>query len=508
MRRGRHATSTGKTMMGRFLRSISILLCLLVFISPAAILGTSASVNRTEQGDLEEGGNQDITDIELKYNALDQINAIRSHMGLPGFSIASALNNMAKNHSRYMSAGNITSWEENPDDAGFTGVYPLNRAQYCGYDKGYGVEFNGYRKKDYQDFLESCLQDPVLRISLLNPSYTDIGFGKENEYYCIVVGGSTAQTDEQAQLVIYPYAGQQDVKNIMSTSLTKRPEDMSVLAGQVGLPITLSYYSAGKRELRFEHVEVSVTGSKEGQDWDVQIRYMLPQSEQDLWYSMIVYPDENFRTNTKYTVKVRFEVWYQEEFQEIVQEEWSFTSAGSAYIGEVTRMAALEYLAEAVELPVREDILDTVSEPYQDLLPSQLSEEDLALAQIVYTLKEAGVLEDSALLDRFGYTTREQAVIWLMRILEVYEAPIYNSVVLNYRNTFEDINQCSEEGKPYVQRAYQLGLIRDQGGGVFAPQSYITKAEMEELAALVKERVTIPWPQDEPEDSDQPDEES
>lgn len=83
----------------------------------------------------------------------------------------------------------------------------------------------------------------------------------------------------------------------------------------------------------------------------MQIRYMLPQSEQDLWYSMIVYPDENFRTNTKYTVKVRFEVWYQEEFQEIVQEEWSFTSAGSAYIGEVTRMAALEYLAEAVELP-------------------------------------------------------------------------------------------------------------------------------------------------------------
>lgn len=250
------------------------------------------------------------------------------------------------------------------------------------------MEFNGYRKKDYQDFLESCLQDPVLRISLLNPSYTDIGFGKENEYYCIVVGGSTAQTDEQAQLVIYPYAGQQDVKNIMSTSLTKRPEDMSVLAGQVGLPITLSYYSAGKRELRFEHVEVSVTGSKEGQDWDVQIRYMLPQSEQDLWYSMIVYPDENFRTNTKYTVKVRFEVWYQEEFQEIVQEEWSFTSAGSAYIGEVTRMAALEYLAEAVELPVREDILDTVSEPYQDLLPSQLSEEDLALApDRVYPLR-------------------------------------------------------------------------------------------------------------------------
>ncbi|MFQ9800996.1 MAG: hypothetical protein ACLR23_21040 [Clostridia bacterium] len=51
-----------------------------------------------------------------------------------------------------MSSGNITSWEENPDDAGFTGVYPLNRAQYCGYDKGYVVEFNGYRKKDYQDF--------------------------------------------------------------------------------------------------------------------------------------------------------------------------------------------------------------------------------------------------------------------------------------------------------------------------------------------------------------------
>ena len=50
-------------------------------------------------------------------------------------------------------------------------------------------------------------------------------------------------------------------------------------------------------------------------------------------------------------------------------------------------------------------------------------------------------------------------LIWLMRILEIYGAPIYNSVVLNYRNTFEDINQCSEEGKPYVQRAYQLGLI-------------------------------------------------
>ena len=77
MRSGRQTTSTGKTMMGRFLQSVGILLCLLVFISPTAILGSSIPANKAEQGDLEEGGNQDITDIELKYNALDQINAIR-----------------------------------------------------------------------------------------------------------------------------------------------------------------------------------------------------------------------------------------------------------------------------------------------------------------------------------------------------------------------------------------------------------------------------------------------
>ena len=496
MKRPAQKTSIRKPAAGKLLQSISALLCLLVLVSPAVILGTSAPSNKAGQGDLEEGGNQDITDIELKYNALEQINAIRSHMGLPRFSIASALNNMAKNHSRYMSAGNITSWEENPDDTGFTGVYPLNRAQYCGYDKSCVVEFNGYRKKNYQDFLESCLQDPVLRISLLRPDYTDIGFGKENDYYCIVVGGNDVSSNHKAQLVAYPHAGQKDVRNVGVTSLTKRPQDTPLPAGQIGMPVTLSYFSEGMRELRFENVEVSMTGSKEGQDWGVKISLTLPQNERDLWYSMIIYPSENFRTNTKYTVKARFEVWHQDEFQEIVQEEWSFSSAGSAYIGEVTKLAAAGYLADAVGLPVREDILSAVDEPYQDLLPGELNETDAALAEIVYTLREAGVLDSTALMDRYGYTTREQAVVWLMRILEVYDAPIFNSVVLDYKKTFQDINQCSEDGRPYVQRAYQLGLISDQGGGVFAPQSYITKAEMEELVSVVKERVSIPWPQD------------
>lgn len=427
------------------------------------------------------------TETAHKYAATETINSIRAHMGLPALSQSQELNEMAQSHSRYMENQHEVGYEELPGQEYYTGMYPLDRSLYYGYEGPYVTEYDNLRMATYEEYVAWCIQDPYQRTALLSPGCSDVGFGVESPYYCMAVGGSGYQGE--ALTAVYPYAGQQDVDTLTMAELTRTPEGLEFNAGQsIGLPVTVQYYQGDLTELSFQNVKASLTDTK--RETDMEIVLVAPQDENAVWNTLILFPTQRYQPNTKYTVSVWFEVWHGETRIDIVDEKWSFTSAGPDYLGEVKRRSAIVSLADALRIPI--ELPETIDEK---LLYSDISTADDEFS-LLYKLREDGVLEEG--FDEFepnSFTTREQAVVWLMKLLEVYDPNVITAITLDYKDTFEDINQCSEEARDSVQLAYQLGLIEDQGGGIFNPQVFITTAEMDALVECIQQTIDIEWPE-------------
>ena len=117
-----------------------------------------------------------------------------------------------------------------------------------------------------------------------------------------------------------------------------------------------------------------------------------------------------------------------------------------------------------------------------------------------------------------SYTTREQAIVWLIDLLNECAPHIMENISADYKETFEDINQVAEEAREKVQIAYQLNLIEDQGRGILNPKALLTRAELDRILAQLSEQFTEedfvwsvetpePEPEPEPQVSEQPEQE-
>lgn len=439
-------------------------------------------------GALEHSGTEKER-IAQQYEALESINRIRVSMGLQAFVMDDSLKAMAESHCRYMNAVKSVSFEEVADNEFYTGAYPLDRGVYFEYNKDYISEYNQQRMASYSKCVEWCIQDPYQRTQLLSPEYTDIGFGKDGNYYSIEIGGNGYTGD--SLLLMYPYAGQQAVDNLTMAELKTIPESLDLNESQsIGIPITIQYYNAGFWELSFKNIRAELVDTKKGER--IELIAIAPQDEDSIRNTLVLFPTERYQANTGYTVSVRFDVWYKDVMLESIDEKWAFKSAGPDFMGEVDRKNAIISLAEALQIPVGEIEEPDILFEYNDVKQNQ---EEYAL---LYKLKQDGVLStNERVFQPQEFTTREQAVVWLMDMLKIYAPGMLERVELNYKDTYADINKCSTNAMDAVQMAYQLGFIEDQGQGIFNPKVMITKAEMDELTEKVKKTVRISWPEPE-----------
>ena len=82
-----------------------------------------------------------------------------------------------------------------------------------------------------------------------------------------------------------------------------------------------------------------------------------------------------------------------------------------------------------------------------------------------------------------------------------------SEITADFKETFEDINQCEENTREKVQIAYQLNLIEDQGRGILNPKALLTRAELDRILVQLKERfatVEFQWGEEEPEPEPEP----
>ena len=425
----------------RKLRSVvmGVLLAALVLCSVTAS-STPASAASAEGQAMQQAVS--------RYNACGSINTIRRSLGLSVLVQQPLLNQAAENHSTYMEAANRLSFEEVAGDTGYTGGYPVDRSRYTGYTKQFVTEYDNYRMVTFEDFAAWCIRDPYLRTSLLNPNYGDIGMGRSGYYYCLVLGGDGYQGEPMT--TVYPYAGQQDVGTIYYSTLSHIPEAMNEIRS-LGVPITVQYYAADLYDIRFQNIQAELLNTETEKTEELYI--VAPGDEDGIWNTLILFPMGEYQASTRYTVSVAFDV-YQEDIKiDSVEEKWTFTTVGPDYLGGVRRDAVLSVLLEALEAP-----------------------EEIILEQL------------ERLMDPESYTTREQAIVWLIDLLNICAPEAMSGLSADFKETFEDINQCDEAAREKVQIAYQLNLIEDQGRGILNPKALLTRAELDRILVQLQEQ--------------------
>lgn len=437
---------------------MSVLLAALILCSLPASRGPASAASAE---------NQAMQQAISRYNACGSINVIRRSLGLSMLTQQPLLDQAAENHSAYMNTANQLSFEEVPGETGYTGGYPVDRGRFTGYTKQFVTEYDNYRMVTFEDFVAWCMRDPYLRTSLLNPNYGDIGMGRSGYYYCMVLGGNGYEGDPMT--TVYPYAGQQDVGTIYYSSLSHLPEAMSEVRS-LGIPITVQYYAAGLSDLRFKDIKAELLNTET--EKNEQLHLVAPGDEDGIWNTLILFPMGEYQASTRYTVSVAFDVYQDDVKIDTVEEKWSFTTVGPDYLGGVRSDAVLTMFLEAMGAP-------------QSVFDEQLA--------------QLRTPENAA--------TREEAIVWLIDLLGVCAPNVMSEITADFKETFEDINQCEENTREKVQIAYQLNLIEDQGRGILNPKALLTRAELDRILVQLKERfatVEFQWGEEEPEPEPEP----
>ena len=421
------------------------------------------------------GGEEPVTELQSRYRTNDALNGLRNNLGLKTLSIVSELRQAAQNHSYYMYSAKKAAGLEVQYAEGFTGVSAMDRVLYAGYDGQTVLEINANRTTDYTQMLKYALHDPAKRYALLHPGYDGVGYGITEDYGCVLLGSSKGAVWSDI-MVMYPYAGQQEVGNC---SLARLGDEVPSAVAQstsrylIGEPITITYYTPGGEPLEFRHVKFTLTDTKRGQEVGTSI--VLPQEQFQLVQTMSVYPLEMYNTDTRYEVSFACEIWCNDELLTTVEQVWSYTSSGPDSIGEISRLDGLVRLAQIFGIS-QEAYEKSPENQFRDYAYNAQSPESI----LVYHLAQGAIVDaGNTLLPNEG-VAREQMAVWMMRLLRQNHRELYDSIALTYDDTFEDINECStDEVKAAVQRAYMLGLVKDQGGGKFSPTVYITRTEFE-----------------------------
>lgn len=215
------------------------------------------NVNNSNAIDLNEliSGNID-NDLKSKIEPADntfsinnsnpmvsRLNDIRGKFGLDPLNKNYSLMNAAYNHAYYLTDKDTLSHYQEKNDTKFTGVTPLDRAIYAGYNKGkqyvkVGEVVAMYNGRQQNDDLNSFLMAIYHRLTILNPSFTDYGeirLSNGNKNISEMKVGTT-YWDDKVHYIYYPYDNMINVP----TLFPPYQEDPNPMPGynKVGYPIS------------------------------------------------------------------------------------------------------------------------------------------------------------------------------------------------------------------------------------------------------------------------------
>jgi uncharacterized protein YkwD len=271
--------------------------------------------------DLYTGVDNDRLSLVRKAS-LQHINQIRNELGVPLWSFDDSLQQAAQAHSQYENSidkqkdviDKSFHWEETTTNPWYTGFSADDRANFFGYPQGREVEVgevahSGVIFDEPFGALQSLIDAPFHRTSLLDPSYHDFGLGATDFTTVINMGHKTkaVQPIENQQIVYYPYDGQTNSPTSWWNIETPNPlAYYDIIGTQVGYPITISGDQGNIAY--FESLSASIVDSN-GQAVDYYVvdhNHFIGESGYGGGNTVILIPKKPLRGATTYTITAAF----------------------------------------------------------------------------------------------------------------------------------------------------------------------------------------------------------
>lgn len=422
--------------------------------------------------------------LDERQQAIDSFNELRTSIGLPILIKNDALTQMASTHSTYMSYNNELTSVENSDLEYYRGRYPWDRATYFDYNASYVYEFVRKDLVNFSEGMEALLEDPLTRGILLDPRYTDIGMSTVDGYYTFVVGGNES---DEARYVNYPDKGQVDVPLVWNGDSKDQLYELAGLeVGQVGLPMTESYY--GNKIIRVEDAKALLINVDNG---TVVETVLLEHGDHYLLENTLtVLPLEPFEPNTHYRLTLSYDITHESngetKYQPNMGQHYSFYTGVSSFV-EVTSPYVTR--GEFTEALVR-------AESYALIEPLELRFTDVTinspLSRYIYTANTAGLINGFP-DNTFGpelNITKEQAYTILIKAYEKRNGPILLTALdsLEFNTAYMDQNQISSWASDYVLKASKIDIVRPKAGEI-KPGAYLTEEDFLWIINQYKEAI-------------------
>ncbi|WP_436236188.1 stalk domain-containing protein [Paenibacillus sp. LjRoot153] len=148
--------------------------------------------------------------IDDQSAALDYLNDVRIHMGIPTMQLDPSLTTAAGNHANYLLLNQENGHTETPNKQGFSGKLPWDRAAATGFDtEQFGVfEDVSFTTDSPEVGVQSLLDAPLHRASLILPDMSLLGVGYNKH---ALVLNPAKRWFTHTGTGVYPYDGQTGV---------------------------------------------------------------------------------------------------------------------------------------------------------------------------------------------------------------------------------------------------------------------------------------------------------
>lgn len=262
---------------------------------------------------ITPGQNVSANDAEFQ-EALDRINMYRSWIGIEPLRMDPALMAAAQSHADYyqLNGGNMPGLHnQTPGAPGFTGATMRDRAANFGYSGS--INENVGLSGSMLATVNWSIATISHRQTLLDPRYTDIGFGAVSNMETIKLGSRNWASTADPAWQAWPVDGTSDVGFRMLGSV---PSPISNAPYPVGYPITLKYHGGGS--IVFHGASLHANGAPVSTIWGVG----------DGWLSrntMMILATDPLEANTTYQVTVDATA-----NGEAVSRTWSFQTGSSS----------------------------------------------------------------------------------------------------------------------------------------------------------------------------------
>lgn len=404
--------------------NIKKIVCLILLISTICNINIYASEQKPDEA--------------IKY-----INAIRKNMNIRPLENNKQLESSASNHSKYMAINESFSLIEESRNKFYRGRYSLDRASYYSYFNPYITEFISNNFDSYKSGVIDLMNNPYSRISFLDPLYQHIGMGTYDKMYTFDLGGKSRDTNRK--IIIYPYDKMTNVPVSWNNNYSINPySNVDGTYNNVGLPITLSYYSDTQKIRRIYSNNIELVNKDNGNK--VKIKVILPQDDKYIDKSLIILPLEKLQYDTNYEVNINVNFIFQNSTSISENHKYRISFRTEQKDKSLNRAEFTEYLVKALDIELLEPrkVFKDVDNNYY--------------AKYIYTAYKKNLVSgfgDNTFRPQKNIT-KEQVYTLLIRAYEKEKGEIK---LYNYKPYSYSYYNVSGWAVNYIRKAEKIGLL-------------------------------------------------